>query len=56
MTFPYDDAYNKAIELRDKNGYCFIHPFNDPDVIAGQGTIGLEILEQLPDLLPFPHH
>ena len=45
----YDDAYNKAIELRDKNGYCFIHPFNDPDVIAGQGTIGLEILEQLPD-------
>jgi len=45
----YDDAYNKAIELRDKNGYCFIHPFNDPDVIAGQGTIVLEILEQLPD-------
>ena len=45
----YDDAYNKAIEFRDKNGYCFIHPFNDPDVIAGQGTIGLEILEQLPD-------
>lgn len=45
----YDDAYNKATELRDKNGYCFIHPFNDPDVIAGQGTIGLEILEQLPD-------
>lgn len=45
----YDDAYNKAIELRDKKGYCFIHPFDDPDVIAGQGTIGLEIMEQLPD-------
>ncbi|MCM1543997.1 MAG: threonine ammonia-lyase [Ruminococcus sp.] len=44
----YDDAYNKAIELRDTNGYSFIHPFNDPDVIAGQGTIGLEILNQLP--------
>ncbi len=46
----YDDAYNKALELRDKEGYTFIHPFNDPDVIAGQGTIGLEILEQLPDV------
>lgn len=45
----YDDAYNKAIELRDKEGYSFIHPFNDIDVIAGQGTIGLEIMEQLPD-------
>ncbi len=46
----YDDAYNKAIELRDENGYTFIHPFDDPDVIAGQGTIGLEIIEQLPDV------
>lgn len=45
----YDDAYNKAIELRDKNGYTFIHPFDDEDVIAGQGTIGLEIMEQLPN-------
>ncbi|MBQ7203312.1 MAG: threonine ammonia-lyase [Eubacterium sp.] len=45
----YDDAYNKALELRDEKGYSFIHPFNDPDVIAGQGTIGLEILNQLPD-------
>ena len=45
----YDDAYNKAIELRDEHGYSFIHPFNDPDVIAGQGTIGLEIMEQLPN-------
>ena len=46
----YDDAYQKAIELRDEKGYSFIHPFNDPDVIAGQGTIGLEMLDQIPDL------
>ena len=46
----YDDAYNRAIELRDEKGYTFIHPFDDPDVIAGQGTIGLEIIEQLPDV------
>ena len=46
----YDDAYNKALELRDEEGYTFVHPFNDEDVIAGQGTIGLEILEQVPDL------
>lgn len=45
----YDDAYNKAIELRDEKGYSFIHPFNDPDVIVGQGTVGIEILEQLSD-------
>ena len=46
----YDDAYQKAISLRDECGYTFIHPFNDPDVIAGQGTIALEIADQLPDL------
>lgn len=46
----YDDAYKKALELRDENGYTFIHPFNDPDVIAGQGTIALELYEQIPDL------
>jgi len=45
----YDDAYAKAIALRDEKGYIFIHPFDDPDVIAGQGTIGLEIMEQLPN-------
>ena len=45
-----DDAYKRALELRDKEGYTFIHPFNDVDVIAGQGTIGLELVEQLPDL------
>ncbi len=46
----YDDAYNKALELRDEKGYTFIHPFDDEDVIAGQGTIGLELLDQLPDM------
>ena len=46
----YDDAYNKAIQLKDEKGYTFIHPFNDPDVIAGQGTIGLEIINQLDDI------
>ncbi len=46
----YDDAYNKALELKEECGYTFIHPFNDPDVIAGQGTIGLEILDQIKDL------
>ncbi|MDE5844148.1 MAG: threonine ammonia-lyase [Muribaculaceae bacterium] len=46
----YDDAYAKAIELRDKHGYTFVHPFDDPLVIAGQGTIGLEILEEMPDV------
>ena len=46
----YDDAYQKALSLRDECGYTFIHPFNDEDVIAGQGTIALEIEDQLPDL------
>ena len=46
----YDDAYQKALELRDEHGYTFVHPFDDENVIAGQGTIGLEILDQLPDV------
>ncbi|MBQ3817267.1 MAG: threonine ammonia-lyase [Clostridia bacterium] len=46
----YDDAYQKALNLRDNEGYTFIHPFDDPDVIAGQGTIALELYEQVPDL------
>ena len=46
----YDDAYQKALQLRDEKGYSFLHPFNDVDVIAGQGTIALEILEQLPEV------
>jgi len=43
----YDDAYKKALQLRDEKGYAFLHPFDDEEVIAGQGTIALEILEQL---------
>ena len=43
----YDDSYAKAMELCKENGYTFIHPYDDEDVIAGQGTIALEILEQL---------
>lgn len=46
----YDDAYAKAIQLRDEKGYTFVHPFDDENVIAGQGTIGLEILDELPDV------
>ena len=46
----YDDAYRRALELRDEKGYTFIHPFDDEDVIAGQGTIALEVIEQLPEL------
>lgn len=46
----YDDAYNKALQLRDEKGYTFIHPFDDPDVIAGQGTIALELAQQVADM------
>ncbi|MBQ4091201.1 MAG: pyridoxal-phosphate dependent enzyme, partial [Clostridia bacterium] len=46
----YDDAYNRALELRDECGYTFVHPFEDDDVIAGQATIGLEILEEIDDV------
>jgi threonine dehydratase len=43
----YDDAHDKAVELQKETGMTFIHPYDDEDVIAGQGTIGLEILDQL---------
>jgi threonine dehydratase len=46
----YDDAYEHACRLQAQEGYTFIHPFDDAQVIAGQGTIGLEILDQLPDV------
>lgn len=46
----YDDAYNKALELQKEYNYTFVHPFDDENVIAGQGTIGLEILDQLSDV------
>ena len=46
----YDDAYAHACRLQQETGSTFIHPFNDDEVIAGQGTIGLEILDQLADV------
>jgi len=46
----YDDAYAEACRLQKETGATFIHPFDDEEVIAGQGTIGLEILEQLSDV------
>ena len=46
----YDDAYNAACQFQQETNGEFIHPFDDEDVIAGQGTIGLELIEQLPDI------
>ncbi len=46
----YDDAHDEAIRLQHEKGYTFVHPDDDENVIAGQGTIGLELLDQIPDL------
>jgi len=46
----FDDAYAKARELALEKGYVFVHPFDDPQIIAGAGTVGLEMLEDAPDL------
>ena len=46
----YDDAYKKALELKECEGYTFVHPFDDENVIAGQGTIALEILNDLDNI------
>lgn len=46
----YDDAYKASLKYAKETGAVFIHPFDDLDVIAGQGTIGLELMEQAPDL------
>lgn len=46
----YDEAYEHAQSLEKNHGYTFVHPYQDPYVIAGQGTIGIEILEKVPDL------
>lgn len=46
----YDEAYTKAVELQKENNYSFVHPFDDKDVIAGQGTISVEILEELKEV------
>ena len=52
----YDDAYATALQLQEDTGATFIHPFDDDEVIAGQGTIGLEILDELenPDAVVVP--
>src|SRR5690606_29219239 len=47
----YDDAYARARELEAESGATFVHPFDDPEVVAGQGTIGLELLQQHPEPL-----
>ena len=46
----YEESYIEAVRLRDEQQFTFIHPFDDPGVMAGQGTIGLELLEQVPQL------
>ena len=46
----FDEALSHAMELSEKQGFTFVHTFDDDEIIAGQGTIGLEILEQLPDV------
>ena len=46
----YDDAYNMALELKEERGYTFVHPFDDEYVISGQGTIGLEIMNEMSDV------
>src|SRR5258708_5261387 len=47
--FNYDDAYQHCLEVQEETGATFVHAFDDPDVIAGQGTLGLEMLSDLPD-------
>jgi len=46
----YDEAYSKALEIQQEAGTTFVHPFEDPFVVAGQGTVGLELLEDVPNL------
>ncbi len=46
----YDEAHDRAVQMQEESGMTFIHPYDDELVIAGQGSIGLEILEQPPDL------
>ena len=46
----WDEADEKALELVEREGFTYIHPFDDPDLIAGQGSVGLEIVEQFPEV------
>jgi len=52
----YDEAYEEALRLRQQRGLVLVHPFDDEEVMAGQGTVALEMLEEVPDLevLPIP--
>lgn len=52
----YDEAYEEALRLRQQRGLVLVHPFDDEDVMAGQGTVALEMLEDVPDLevMPIP--
>lgn len=50
----FDESQAYALQICAERGLTFVHPFNDPDVIAGQGTLGIEMLEQAPDLEIFP--
>ena len=45
----YEEAYTKSLEIAEERGLIYVHPFDDPDVIAGQGTVGMEILRQCTD-------
>ncbi len=46
----FDDSVEETLRLAEKHGYTFIHPYDDPDLVAGQGTVGLEMIQQRPDL------
>src|SRR5512137_991659 len=46
----FDEAYSQAVKAGKESGALFVHPFDDPLIMAGQGTIGLEVLRELPDL------
>ena len=46
----WDDAYERSLEIQEERGLVYVHPFDDPDLIAGQGTLGLELIEDLSDV------
>jgi len=50
----FDEAYAAAVQAQEERGALFVHPFDDPLVMAGQGTIGLEVLQELPDVANIP--
>ena len=50
----YDEAYEEALQIAEERGARFLHAFNDPDVMAGQGTVAVELLEARPDVVVIP--